>query len=286
VIVIQGGIDYLVWDKPFIQLQSYVGYNMTHAGEYPMGPWYHYILFLAAILIPPVSIYLFMGYIRSWRRLIFIFLPVLIFIVFHSVYPNKQERFITTIVPFLIISGLVGWKQIVDGVLNPSGIKKWIRISWVFFWIVNFILLLPVTVMYSKKARVESMSYLSRYTTTEYFIIEDSNKDILRFPPQFYMERWVPYNAFMKKDKLEEFSKIRNWFDISRQPDFVLFYQPDNLSERVAQMKTLFPYLVPETTIEPGMMDKLLHWLNPINDNQKIYIYRNEAKIIKKIEQR
>ncbi len=31
-------------------------------------------------------------------------------------------------------------------------------------------------------------------------------------------------------------------------------------------------------------MDEVLHWLNPINDNQKIYIYRNEAKIPKRIE--
>jgi hypothetical protein len=61
----------------------------------------------------------------------------------------------------------------------------------------------------------------------------------------------------------------------------VLFFQPDNIDERVNQMKTVLPHLVFETMIKPGKADKVLHWLNPINDNQNIYIYRNEAVISK-----
>ena len=282
--LIQGGIDYLVWDKPFIQLHSYFEYNMTHAGEYPLGAWPHYLIFILWALIPPVSFFLVLGFFRTSRKRLVLFIPILIFFVFHSIYPNKQERFITTVVPFIMIAGVIGWKEIAEGIFNPSFMRKWIKISWIIFWVLNFILLVPVSGMYSKKARVESMVYLSKYPSMDYFVIEDSNKDVLRFPPQFYLKKWLPYNAFMKKDNIEGFKKVRNWRDNSKQPDFVLFYQPDNLQARVDQMKTLFPYLVPETVIEPGLMDRLLHWLNPINDNQKIFIYRNEAKILKKIE--
>lgn len=66
-------------------------------------------------------------------------------------------------------------------------------------------------------------------------------------------------------------------------PDFVLFYQPDQLESRIKTMKTLFPDLVYETTIEPGFMDEVLFWLNPINDNQIITIYRNNGTISKSI---
>ena len=142
VAIFQGGIDYLVWKQPFIQLQTYFTYNMTHAGEYPMGSWYHYLPFLLLVLIPPVSFFLFIGYFRTYRKLLIIFLPVLIFFVFHSIYPNKQERFITTIVPFIMISGVIGWQITVDGLFNPALIKKWIKASWVFFWIINFIFFL------------------------------------------------------------------------------------------------------------------------------------------------
>lgn len=283
--VIQGGIDYFIWGKPFTQLISYITYNASSAGQYTVGPWYHYIIFLLGMMIPPVSIFLFFGYLRSYRQLAIIFIPVLLFFVFHSFYPNKQERFITTIVPFLFISGVIGWKLIEESILNPSFMRKLIKGSWVFFWVVNLLAIFPVSIMYSKMARVESMTYLSKYKNLDYFIIEDDNKDVLRFPPQFYLGQWVHYEAFMKKDDFGKFAKKKDWSKLKNQPDFVLFFQPDDINERVSRMKTIVPDLLPETIIEPGMMDKVLHWLNPINDNQNIYIYRNKALIPEKIIQ-
>ena len=216
--------------------------------------------------------------------MLIVFLPVFLFFAFHSWYPNKQERFITTIAPFLFISGIIGWNLIVEAALNPQFIKKWIQGSWVFFWVINMIVLLPVSVMYSKKARVESMAYLSKYDQVDYFIIEDDNKDVLRFPPQFYLNNWAHYEAFMKKDDFKAFAQSKDWKNPKNQPQFVLFFQPNNIDERVERMKTVFPGLVPEITIEPGMMDEILHWLNPINDNQNIYIYRNKALIPDKVD--
>jgi len=283
VLALQGGIDYFIWGKPFTQLQYYVDYNMKHSMEYTTGPWYHYVLFLLGFLIPPVSIFLFFGFFRSYNKVLVIFIPTLIFFIFHSWYPNKQERFITTIVPFIMINGIIGWKLIEDGLFNPKFVQKFIKWSWVFFWVINLIFLIPVSTMYSKKARVESMSYLSQYDDLKYFIIEDATKNVLRFPPQFYLKKWIQYDAIMKKSDFQEFSRKRKWEKTWNQPEFVLFVQPEKLEERVNKMKTLFPDLVHEKTIEPGMIDMLLHWLNPINDNQNIYIYRNAALIKEKI---
>lgn len=283
VLALQGGIDYFIWGKPFTQLQSYVDYNMKHSMEYTTGPWYHYVLFLLGFLIPPVSIFLFFGFFRSYNKVLVIFIPTLIFFIFHSWYPNKQERFITTIVPFIMINGIIGWKLIEDGLFNPKFVQKFIKWSWVFFWVINLIFLIPVSTMYSKKARVESMSYLSQYDDLKYFIIEDATKNVLRFPPQFYLKKWIQYDAIMKNSDFQEFSRKRKWEKTWNQPEFVLFVQPEKLEERVNKMKTLFPDLVHEKTIEPGMIDMLLHWLNPINDNQNIYIYRNAALIKEKI---
>lgn len=279
VLAIQGGIDYLVWGKPFIQMITYVGYNATSAGQYTVGPWYHYFVFLLGMLIPPVSVFLLLGYLFSYKRLAILFLPVLIFFIFHSFYPNKQERFIVTVVPFIFIAGVIGWKMIVDCILNPHFMRKIVRASWVFFWVINLIALFPVSTMYSKMARVESMTYLSHYENLNFLIIEDENKDVLRFPPQFYLQQWVHYEAFQKKDNFKTFAKKKDWSNLNNQPEFVLFFQPNNLERRVERMKQVFPDLIPETIIEPGLMDELLHWLNPINDNQNIYIYRNRALI-------
>lgn len=281
-VLIQGGIDYFIWGKPFSQIESYVLYNMKHSLDYTTGPWYRYIVFLSAALIPPVSIFLLLGSLRSYKSLVILFIPTLLFFVFHSWYPNKQERFIVTIIPFIIIMGVLGWNKIEDGIFNPSFMKKFIKYSWVFFWIINFILLIPVTTMYSKRARVETMTYLSKYNALNHFLIEDSQKNVLRFPPQFYLKKWIHYDVLMSDDNFEDFVSTKNWTANNNEPGFVLFFQPDNLESRVDRMKTVFPQLVLETTIEPGMIDKLIHWLNPINDNQKIYIYRNEAVIIER----
>ncbi len=65
IIVFQGGIDYLVWGKPFVQMIEYVDYNMHNAALYIVSPWYTYLLFLAGILIPPVSLFIFAGFFQQ-----------------------------------------------------------------------------------------------------------------------------------------------------------------------------------------------------------------------------
>lgn len=279
IIVVQGIIDYLVWGVPFIQLYGYVDYNMHHAAAYVVSPWYTYILFLSGILIPPISIFIIAGYFRTWRQLLVLFIPTLIFLVFHSYYPNKQERFVVTIIPFLMIAGVIGWMQLQKIWENRMTATRWIKGSWLFFWTVNIIVLIPVTLMYSKKARVESMLYLSQYENIHHFLIEDINQRVLRFPPQYYLKHWIRYDTFMRGDSLSNYAQqIKAGGNI---PDFILFYQPDHLVTRVNNMKTIFPDLQYETTIEPGFMDKVLYWLNPINDNQIITIYRNNASVSK-----
>lgn len=284
IVVFQGGIDWLVWKKPFIQLIEYVDYNIHNAALYIVSPWYTYILFLVGILIPPVSLFIFAGFFQQWRKNLILFLPILIFVVFHSYYPNKQERFVITIIPLLIIIGTIGWQYLNDKYLSGRIPGRLVTASWIFFWVINFILLLPVTVMYSKQARVESMSYISKYGEINNFLIEDINQTVLRFPPQFYLQNWYNYQTIMKDDDFNEFAKINSLLPASGQPGFVLFYQPDNIEQRVIQMKTVYPELEFETVIKPGFMDRLLTWLNPINDNHNIYLYRNKNVLPCKVE--
>jgi len=278
IFLVQGLVDWIIWGKPFTQLIHYITYNATHSGEYTSGPWYVYTLFLLGMLVPPISVYIVFGFFSSWKKLLIIFLPTFIFFLFHSWFPNKQERFITTIIPFLIIAGLVGWNWFLKNRKTPF-FPKFIKGSWVWFWVLNCLLLIPVSLMYSKKARVESMVYLSRYENLDYFVIEDINKDVLRFPPMFYLKKWIPYDAIMEKDTLSLLVAQKGWKKVENQPGFVLFFEPNNIENRVDTMLKVFPGLVFEKKVTPGYLDRVLHWLNPINDNQNIYIYRNTEVI-------
>ena len=284
IIIFQGGIDYMVWGKPFVQMIEYVDYNMHNAALYIVSPWYTYLLFLAGILIPPISLFLFAGFFQQWKKLLIIFIPVLVFMIFHSYYPNKQERFVVTIMPLLIIIGIIGWNELSTKYFSGKAGRKFVKGSWIFFWVINFIVIIPITCMYSKQARVESMVYMSNYEDINNFIIEDANKNVLGFPPQFYLKGWYNYNTFMRGDDFSEFKNNHQNKPVEEQHGFVLFYQPDNLDNRVKDMMEIYPDLEFEVLIEPGFMDRVMFWLNPINSNQNIYIYRNKAVIPNKIQ--
>lgn len=272
--VIQGGIDYFIWGRPFAELGEYIRYNMENASSYFTGPWYNYILLILGMLIPPVSFFIFFGFFRTWKKYLIIFLPAFIFLVFHSVFPNKQERFILPIVPFVIILGMVGWQDFLNKTSFFNNRKKLLKSFWVFFWVINLILLPVISTMYSKKARVESMIYLSKFENISYILLENSNKNYVKICPHFYLGQWIGEYEVTNDNPGKKLEKVVN-YEYERQPRFFLFFEEDRIEKRVKFIEEFFPNIAYETTIEPGFIDKLLYWMNPYNANQTIIIYKN-----------
>jgi hypothetical protein len=272
---VEGVIDYYAWGKPFAEFAEYVRYNQVNAYGYVVGPWHRYILLLAGILIPPVSIFLLFGFFSQWKKHLYLFLPSFLFLVFHSYFPNKQERFILPVIPFIIVLGYIGWNQF----LGKS--KFWIRrpklnaYCWTFFWIINTIPLFVVSFSYSKKSRVEAMTYLAKKPDFNKLIIEDSNHDDIFLPPFFYLgKRDVVFGITKTETAGAFYSGIYNKMPVSDRPNYVLFMQPDNLEKRVSDLKQFLPTLTYEKTIEPSFIDWLLNKMNPHNKNQTGYIYK------------
>ncbi|RLD81886.1 MAG: hypothetical protein DRJ15_03125 [Bacteroidetes bacterium] len=282
-----GSIDIFIWGYPFAELIEYINYNMYNYAEYTVGPWYQYILVLLLLTVPPVSFFLifgyFYGFIKDWKKYILIFLPVMLFLIFHSYYPNKQERFILPIVPFIIIAGTAGWLSF------QEQSKFWLKrkmlnsILWGFFWLINISFLLVISTTYSKRARVESMTYLSKYPKIDNILVENSNKAGINLLPMYYLDQWVGYSEITNTKNA---AAAKQWY-IDYQinpPDFMIFEGENNLDVRLEEALEEFPGMVYETTISPGMIDRILFWLNPINENQNAYIYRNTYTRPKKIE--
>ena len=282
--ITQGLIDLLVWNIPFGQLSVYIDHNIHHALDYIVGPWYNYLILLLGMLIPPISFFLFYGFLRSWKKYLVLFLPVLLFLIFHSYFPNKQERFILPMVPLLIILGTIGWEEF----RNKSGFwnknTKLLKACWTFFWILNMLLLPFVTTMYSKKARVESMTYLSRYDNIEYMLFDDTFKGDIRIPPTFYLGQHSKVLELCEGSPVDSLKSQLYKHGSSISPGFVLFFNDRDLEKRIGIVRTVLPGIVYETTIKPGLVDKVLHKANPVNANETITIYRNTEKYPVKIE--
>jgi len=282
-----GTIDIYIWGSPFAELVEYVSYNSYSYGEYIIGPWYQYILVILGVLVPPVSLFLifgfFHGFAKNWRKYLLIFLPVILFTVFHSYYPNKQERFILPVIPFIIIAGTSGWFAFKDKSVFWGKRKKLNQMSWGFFWVINITCLLVISTTYSKRARVESMTYLSKYPDIDNILVENSNKSSINLLPMYYLDQWIGYKEITN---MRSASETAEWYRENQfnWPDFIIFEGENNIDDRLLKVDEAFPGFEYETTISPGMIDRILFWLNPVNENQNAYIYRNAQRHPQKIK--
>ncbi len=275
--LIQGGIDFFVWGKPCVELFEYVRYNFEEAGSYLTGSPFMYVYVILGMLIPPVSIFIFFGFWVRWRRYLILFLPSFVFLLFHSLFLNKQERFIFSIVPSVLILGMIGWNEFKNSYRQIGWIEKFERGSWKFFLVVNTILLCVVSVHYSKKARVESMLYLSKYKNMEQ-IAKMSDVSML---PMFYLGQWLP-RVEIDKDRIGKSTEII--LAKKQEPRFILLAENEQSSQIADSLKIYFPDLVFETKIKPSFIDDLLFRMNPYNKNETLLIYRNQKYFPVKIE--
>jgi hypothetical protein len=225
---------------------------------------------------------LFYGFLRTWKKYLLIFIPVAIFFIFHSYFPNKQERFILPILPFIIITGVIGWNEFIDRSRFWMNHRGLLRGFWIFFWILNIAFLIPVTVVYSKRERVEAMVYLSKYKEIKYLLIADADNNPELFP-RFYLGQWPGiYDTFIGNENSMTMIERISRKPVKNHPRFILFTGSKLKPETIIQARKSFPFLVYETTIEPGLIDKVMHRLNPINMSRYAFIYRNKALIPEK----
>lgn len=267
--------DLAVWGRPFVQLQAYIAYNSTHAGHYPTGPWYQYILTMVGLLIPPVSLMLLWGAAhrksapQQWWR---IAVPVLCFLVFHSAFINKQERFILPAIPAVIVLGTAGWS------LWSERSKWWNRHrmlergAWGFFWLTS-ILLVAVTIPYSgKHTRVAAMTFLYEQGAEDYAMVQ---VDSGAMPPQFYSGSWrYPHVDNRREAREDPIAVTARW--CAHPPQYILFQGDQHLGEAVAEYKAALPGLRYITTIKPSRIDRWIHELNPINSVERIMVYATD----------
>lgn len=267
-----GILDIYVWGKPFVEFMAYVQYNIDNATVYGVDVWHMYISIVLGLLIPPISILIFAGYFKNWKKEPLLFWPTFLFFAFHTYFPNKQERFILPIIPFIIILGFIGGYQIMNKYDWET--KKWFKNILIFCITINLILLPILTLSYSKRNRVEAMCYIAKQKDCVRLIIEDSNRDDFTMPPLYYLGSWGSTFGITKNFTPDSMLYYYNKIEINNKPNYVVFMQAEHINERVDSLRKRFPTLHYEATIEPSFIDRTMHFLNPLNDNQTTYIYK------------
>ena len=283
--VIHGLVEGLVLGYPFMgKLVHYVEFNFNNSNKYTVAPFYMYLELLSGILIPPLSLMLWLGFLKSWRHLI-LFLPALFFIAFHSYFPNKQERFILPMVPLLVTLGWMGWSEIAENWSWALARQKLFRGFMIFFWSLNLLAILFVAPSYSKRSRVESLSFLHEKPAFKAIVFDEANKDGTYLPPWFYLGYEPEHYKVVKKFTPQMLCEALATDTTNPWPEYLVLVNDKDVEQRLENLKGCFPNIEYEALIRPSYLDRLLHWLNPVNKNENIRIYRigsEKGKFFKK----
>jgi hypothetical protein len=290
-VALQGGIDYLVWGKPFNEFFEYVRYNIIAKDAYGTDNFWMYFELVLGLLIPPVSIFLFCGFFKVWKKHLILFLPAFLFFAFHTVFSNRQERFIFPILPFFIILGVIGWDEIKNSSKYFQNHPKLVSGSFKFFWIINLILIVPVTLSSTKKSRVDAMYYFyDKKDDISSILIDDIGRHKTQMLPVFYSGKTTytitlpndaandsnqykaanPYSYIIPAESMNVFNKV----DFIDLPQYVIFVEDIDLDKRITHMKAYFPDLQFVYEVPPSILDKIMKKLNPANKNETFYIYK------------
>jgi hypothetical protein len=275
--VIQGSADIFAWGYPFASFREYMRYNVSHGYEYTTGPWYNYGLLVIGAFIPPVSLFLLYGFFRNWKKTFLLILPILIFFVLHSYFPNKQERFIFPVVPLILLLSVIGWEEYVKSSAFWMRHRLMLRSLWIWFWVANFLLLIPFTTYYSKKSRVEAMYTLYGKQTSG--IVMVGGKLGVTQPPLFYAGVYpVPIYQINNDEQLAQAKTEINTATI--QPNYAVFFGPEDIDRRLKNVESVLGLKFKlERKIEASFLDDVFYRLNPkYNKNQTTFVFKIDAE--------
>lgn len=272
--LIHGLLEGWITGDPFGKVIYYIQYNATHSGEYIVLPWYNYLLLLIGILGPMGPLYFF-GVFWKFRTYLPLFLGFFLFLAFHSYIPNKQERFLFTVLPAYFLLGSLGWNRFVQSsrfwTRNP-GIRRGL---WIAFWAINGIALLAFSTYFPKEALVRAMYSLKQEPEPVHtLLVDDVRRPDTLFVPRYYSGQWPVVYVHTQKYDLPYLERRFEALPPDRQPEIVLFVGSEQLDERVARVRKLLPGLQFARHFKANALDRFLHWLNEYNRTEEVYKYR------------
>lgn len=273
VILLQGGIDLLIWERPFVEMTEYVRYNLANPDNTGIvSPWYNYVLLLLGVMIPPLSIAVLFGFFRKPKPLE-LWIPVVLFLLSHSAFPNKQERFLLPIIPLFFVLGYAAWEQWrlrSAWWQRHSGLWRGC-ITWT--WALNLVLLLPLSVSSSKLERVQAMRILRQAGSVSGIIVEDTAERDAPMAPLYYWDEWgYPNDPYT--DASRDLRALVQQNLPPKRANAILFIGDEHLGERLAHAMRAVGDLDYLGCAMPGLLDRTMHRLNPMNRNAVIFVFR------------
>ncbi len=113
VLLTQTVTDLIIWHRPFVNM---IGF-FRNSGEYLFNNLHwdlastSLIVTVLYLVLLPLSVMLFYGFFRVWKKYILLFMPTFMVMLFYTLFPNQLWIYSYTMIPTFIITGFVGWKE-------------------------------------------------------------------------------------------------------------------------------------------------------------------------------
>jgi hypothetical protein len=257
--------DLYLWGEPFAQLRAYIEYNLNSSGDYPQGNAFTYLFVILSLAAPPLSIYFLLGYLKSWKKYAWLVLPSLAFILFHSIFPNKQERFILPALPYIIIVGALVWhKTTRNKVLSNTIIATSV--------VINLILLVPFTLSSKNTSQLKAMDFIRQEGDLESFLYVQTDSKV--FAPRFYLDDWSRFTMADVNTNVKG-QRITHCRDTNMvAPNYIIFVGDSHLGEFVLDFKENYHTMEYTGQFSPGRLDRFLNYLNPRIPLKRTMVYK------------
>jgi len=256
---LQAGSNAVINGDPWYYFFETARHRSGLGGDYPQGPPWKYLGTVAFILLPPFSLLFLAAAIRGGRMFPLLGIPTLAFFVGTSLVPNKQERFLLPVLPAILILGAVGMPHVQDWFARRAWTRAY-RWSWVYFVIVNTLLLGVGLFSYGKKDRVEPLVQVQRrHNATGVVMAEFA----YTFPVPAYYLGWPRPPVFVLEDRNAVARDAAVARAASPPPNYLILYSDSIAGDARRLEQALSARLTPLTTVNPSLGDRLAHLINP-----------------------
>ncbi len=250
--ILSGVPDIFIRGQFHFSLLQLTVYNYQHGAEYgQQGVWFYpaliFVLFFIPFFIkkyPPGFIHEQIRKYRSFYTVLFLF------ILLHSLFPNKWERFLISIVPLMLLT-LFPYLNYLQMNFNKHKWRLW------FLYGINIILFLVASFFPAQKNLIEMSRYLSQHPEI---------KEIYRVQntPEWITEAFILNKQFSFIESDISQLSVKNWTDCES-----VFVVGEAQAE---QYKGITDRLVLNATFNVNLIEQLSFKLNPTKNLRRVQL--------------
>ena len=246
-LILTGLPDFFLINKFHGSILKLANYNIAHGEDYGKQPFYYFPVLIFILTLAPIFIRKYKNDFlkKNIRQLKAPLFYIFFFVLLHSFFPQKFERFLIPILPILF---LLLVPLLYDLILNRNQLK----FRWYSLISINFLLFFFATFFPGQKNITDLSLFVNKNKEITNLISVDNAIDWI---PRAFINRKEPNIEYIKNIDLLKTLKLNCNSLIITRDNIINFNENDYL------LKARF---------DVNPIEKLAHYLNPINNARRV----------------